>query len=244
MWPILFKEIKTVFNDLIGFLVIGLFLLLNTLFLWVLDSSFNILQAGFADLTLFFELAPWLLLLVIPALSMRSFAEEIKNGTLEILLSKPLSISAVVFGKFLGVFCVALLALLPTLSYIYLLHILLPEAAIVDWGMLVGGYLGLLLFISMLAALGIYMSSVTSQQTTAFLLSIFVGFAQFYLWGQLAAWIPSFFWHEWVASLGMQAHYSSLNRGVLLPGDICYFLASTLILLLLTQYRIKKLQAQ
>lgn len=244
MWPILFKEIKTVFNDLIGFLVIGLFLLLNTLFLWVLDSSFNILQAGFADLTLFFELAPWLLLLVIPALSMRSFAEEIKNGTLEILLSKPLSISAVVFGKFLGVFCVALLALLPTLSYIYLLQILLPEAAVVDWGMLVGGYLGLLLFISMLAALGIFMSSVTSQQTTAFLLSLFVGFAQFYLWGQLAGWLPSFFWHEWVASLGMQAHYSSLNRGVLLPADICYFLASTLILLLLTQYRIKKLQAQ
>ena len=244
MWPILFKEIKTVFNDLIGFLVIGLFLLLNTLFLWVLDSSFNILQAGFADLTLFFELAPWLLLLVIPALSMRSFAEEIKNGTLEILLSKPLSISAVVFGKFLGVFCVELLALLPTLSYIYLLQILLPEAAVVDWGMLVGGYLGLLLFISMLAALGIFMSSVTSQQTTAFLLSLFVGFAQFYLWGQLAGWLPSFFWHEWVASLGMQAHYSSLNRGVLLPADICYFLASTLILLLLTQYRIKKLQAQ
>jgi len=244
MWPILLKEIRTVFNDLIGFLVIGLFLLLNTLFLWVLDNSFNILQAGFADLTLFFELAPWLLLLVIPALCMRSFAEEIKNGTIEILLSKPISISAVVFGKFLGVFCVALLALLPTLSYIYLLHILLPEAAIIDWGMLVGGYFGLLLFISMLAALGIFMSSITSQQTTAFLLCLFIGFGQFYLWGQLARWLPSFFWHEWVASLGMQAHYSSLNRGVLLPGDICYFLASSLILLLLTQFRIKKLQAQ
>ena len=104
MWPIFIKEIKTVFDDVIGFVAIGLFLIINTLFLWVISSSFNIIQSGFADLTLFFELAPWLLLIVIPALSMRSFSEEIKTGTLELLLSKPVSIGSIVWGKFFAIF--------------------------------------------------------------------------------------------------------------------------------------------
>ena len=244
MWPVFIKEVKTVFNDLIGFLAIGLFLILGTLFLWILDSSFNILHAGFADLTLFFELAPWLLLIVIPALSMRSFAEEIKTGALEILLTKPISVAALVWGKFLGVFFVGVLAIAPTFSYIYLLKILVPDQESLDWGMLLGGYSGLLLFLFQLSALGIFMSSLTKQQTTAFLLCLFIGFSHFYLWGQLANLLPNFTLYNWVSSIGMQSHYSNLNRGLLLPADVCYFLGGTLLILLITQFRIKKIQAQ
>lgn len=244
MWPVFIKEVKTVFNDLIGFLAIGLFLILGTLFLWILDSSFNILQTGFADLTLFFELAPWLLLIVIPALSMRSFAEEIKTGALEILLTKPISVAALVWGKFLGVFFVGVLAIVPTLSYIYLLKILVPNQESLDWGMLLGGYTGLLLFLCQLSALGIFVSSLTKQQTTAFLLCLFIGFSHFYLWGQLANLLPNFSLYNWVSAIGMQSHYSNLNRGLLLPADICYFLGGTLLILLITQFRIKKIQAQ
>ena len=244
MWPVFIKEVKTVFNDLIGFLAIGLFLILGTLFLWILDSSFNILHAGFADLTLFFELAPWLLLIVIPALSMRSFAEEIKTGALEILLTKPISVAALVWGKFLGVFFVGVLAIAPTFSYIYLLKILVPDQESLDWGMLLGGYTGLLLFLCQLSALGIFVSSLTKQQTTAFLLCLFIGFSHFYLWGQLANLLPNFTLYNWVSAIGMQSHYSNLNRGLLLPADVCYFLGGTLLILLITQYRIKKIQAQ
>ena len=244
MWPVFIKEVKTVFNDLIGFLAIGLFLILGTLFLWILDSSFNILHAGFADLTLFFELAPWLLLIVIPALSMRSFAEEIKTGALEILLTKPISVAALVWGKFLGVFFVGVLAIAPTFSYIYLLKILVPDQESLDWGMLLGGYSGLLLFLFQLSALGIFVSSLTKQQTTAFLLCLFIGFSHFYLWGQLANLLPNFTLYNWVSSIGMQSHYSNLNRGLLLPADVCYFLGGTLLILLITQFRIKKIQAQ
>ncbi|MGC6421735.1 MAG: ABC transporter permease subunit [Flavobacteriaceae bacterium] len=244
MWPVFLKEIRTVFSDAIGFLSIGLFLVLNSLFLWVLDSPINMIQAGFADLTLFFELAPWLLLLVVPALAMRSFSEEIKSGTLEIVLTKPLQIAALVVGKYLGLMAIGLLALLPTLGYIYLLKILMPDTAQLDWGMIYGGYLGLILFLSMLAAIGLFLSSLTRQQTTAFLMALAIGFFQFYLWGQIAALSSSFFWYDWIASIGMQAHYSSLNRGVILIGDISYFVSGTFLFLLATQFRIQSLQSQ
>ena len=126
-----------------------------------------------------FELAPWLLLIVIPALSMRSFSEEIKTGTLELLLSKPVSIRSIVWGKFFAIFFVGFLALLPTLSCIYFVHLLLPDDTTLDKGMLLGGYIGLLLFLAMLAALGVFVSSVSRQQTTAFLVSLFLGFGHF-----------------------------------------------------------------
>lgn len=244
MWPIFIKEIKTVFDDVIGFVAIGLFLIINTLFLWVISSSFNIIQSGFADLTLFFELAPWLLIIVIPALSMRSFSEEIKTGTLELLLSKPVSIGSIVWGKFFAIFFVGFLALLPTLSYIYFVHLLLPDKTTLDKGMLLGGYIGLLLFLAMLAALGVFVSSLSRQQTTAFLVSLFLGFGHFYLWGQLANSLPSFFWYKWVSNMGMQEHYTSINRGILSTGDLSYFIGGTVFILVLTQYRIQKLQAQ
>lgn len=244
MWPILVKEVRTVFFDTIGFLTIGLFLILNGLFLWVLDGSFNIMQAGFADLTLFFELAPWLLILVVPALSMRSFSEEIKSGTLELILTKPIGISALVWGKFLGLFIVGFLALVPTLGYLILLQNLLPNNTHLDWGMVWGGYLGLFFFLSTQIAISLWMSSLTQQQTTAFLMALFVGFCQFYLWGQLAQISPSFFWYDWIAAIGIQSHYSSLNRGIILLSDIAYFTGSTIVFLWAAQYRLQTLKAQ
>lgn len=244
MWPIFIKEVRTVFSDTIGFLAIGLFLTLSALFLWLLEGSFNIIQAGFADLTLFFELAPWLLFLVVPTLSMRSFSEEIKSGTLELMLTKPIGVTALVWGKFLGLLFVGIMALLPTLGYVYLLHTLLPEGNTLDIGMLWGGYLGLFLFVSMLTALSVLMSSLSRQQTTAFILALFVGFSHFYLWGQLANVSASFYWYDWIASIGMQSHYSSLNRGVIRLEDVAYFLGGTLLFLMATQYRIRLLQSQ
>ena len=244
MWSIVLKEVQSIFNDAIGYLSIGVFLLLNSLFLWVLDGSFNIVDAGFADLTLFFELAPWLLLLVVPALGMRSFSEEIKSGTIELLLTKPVDVMDLVIGKFLGVFFVGFLAVIPTLGYLYLLEYLTPNSSNLDYGMLIGGYIGLLLYLGMLSAICVFMSSISKQQTIAFLLSLVFGFCQFYLWEQLAKLTPSFTSYEWIASVGMISHYSSLNRGVILSGDVAYFIGGTLIFLIATRYRLVQIQAQ
>ena len=119
MKAILLKEINSFFSSTIGYLVIGIFLLINGLFLWVFQGDFNILDFGFASLTPFFQIAPWIFIFLIPAITMRSFSEEIKQGTLELLLTKPITLNQLVSGKYLGTFLLVVLALFPTLLYVF-----------------------------------------------------------------------------------------------------------------------------
>src|SRR6476620_2432581 len=131
MKSIALREIKSFFGSQIRYLVIGLFLLLNGLFLWVFDGEYNILQSGFADLSPFFTLAPWIFIFLIPAVTMRSFSDEKKQGTIELLLTKPLSLWQIVNGKFLGAFLLIVIALIPTLVYVYVISRLgMPEGNI------------------------------------------------------------------------------------------------------------------
>ena len=121
MKSIALREIKSFFGSPIGYLVIAIFLLLNGLFLWVFDGEYNILQSGFADLSPFFTLAPWILIFLIPAVTMRSFSDEKKQGTIELLLTKPLSVWQIVNGKIGGSLVLIVIALLPTLVYVYVI---------------------------------------------------------------------------------------------------------------------------
>ena len=143
MLAILKKEINTFFASPIGYLVIALFLVLNSLFLWVFTGEFNILNNGYADLSAFFLLAPWILIFLVPAVTMRSFSDEKKQGTLELLLTKPISLLQIVLGKYFGAFLLIIMALVPTLLYVYTVSKLGNPEGNLDVGSTLGSYSGL-----------------------------------------------------------------------------------------------------
>ena len=176
MKSIVLREIKSFFGSPVGYLVIAIFLLLNGLFLWVFDGEFNILKSGFADLSPFFTLSPWILIFLIPAVTMRSFSDEKKQGTIELLFTKPLSIWQIVNGKFLGAFLLIVIAILPTLVYVYVISSLgLPEGNI-DMGSTLGSYFGLLFLVAAYTSIGIFTSTLSENQIVAFLIAVFICF--------------------------------------------------------------------
>ena len=138
------RELNFFFSNPIGYLAIGVYLLISTLLLWFFDTPFNILNIGFGSLSTFFELSPWLFLLLIPALSMRSFSEERTTGTFELLMTKPLNAMDIYCGKLLGITAVFSIALLPTISNIFAIYSLLTPDSYIDWGSIVGSYIGLI----------------------------------------------------------------------------------------------------
>jgi ABC-2 type transport system permease protein len=237
MKAILFKEIKSFFGSPTGYLVIALFLILNGLFLWVFEGDYNILNTGFADMTPFFTLAPWVLIFLVPAITMRSFSEEKKQGTLELLLTKPLSFWQIVNGKFLGAVLVIVFAIIPTFIYVEVIYNLgLPEGNI-DMGSTIGSYIGLLLLISAYSSIGIFTSTLSENQIVAFLLSVFLCFFIYFGLEGLASLTPSF--SSSIAALGMQYHFKSMSRGVIDTRDVIYFASVTVLFLSSAIYNLK-----
>ncbi|TYA54324.1 gliding motility-associated ABC transporter substrate-binding protein GldG [Formosa maritima] len=230
MFAILRKEINSFFASPIGYLVIALFLILNGLFLWLFKGEFNILNNGFADLSSFFLLAPWVLIFLIPAVTMRSFSDEKKQGTLELLLTKPISLLHIVLGKYLGAFVLILIALLPSLLYVYTIYQLGSPLGNLDVGSTLGSYFGLLFLVAAYTAIGMFTSSISDNQIVAFISAVFLCFIFYIGFEGLADILSSSF----VEQLGMSAHYKSMSRGVLDTRDILYFLSITLFLILLT----------
>ena len=173
MKALLFREIKSFFGSPIGYLVIAIFLILNGLFLWIFDGEYNILNSGFADLSPFFTISPWILIFLIPAVTMRSFSDEMKQGTLELLLTKPLSIWQIVNGKFFGAVLLIVIAIIPTFIYVYVISSLgMPEGNL-DMGSTIGSYFGLLFLISGYSAIGIFTSTLSDNQIVAFIIAVF-----------------------------------------------------------------------
>ena len=190
MKSIVLREIKSFFGSPIGYLVIAIFLILNGLFLWVFEGDYNILNSGFADLTPFFTLAPWILIFLIPAVTMRSFSDEKKQGTLELLLTKPLSVWEIVSGKFIGATLLIVIAIVPTFIYLEAISSLgMPEGNI-DMGSTLGSYFGLLFLIGAYAAIGIFTSTLSENQIVAFILAVFLCFLFFFGFEGLASVLP------------------------------------------------------
>ena len=163
MLAILKKEINTFFASPIGYLVIGVFLLLNGLFLWVFKGDFNILDTGVASLSTFFLLAPWILIFLVPAVTMRSFSDEKKQGTLELLVTKPISHFQIVLGKYFGALVLILLALIPTFLYVYTVSKLGSPEGNLDMGSTLGSYFGLLFLIASYTAIGVFASTLSGH---------------------------------------------------------------------------------
>jgi ABC-2 type transport system permease protein len=234
MFAILKKEINSFFASPIGYLVIAIFLLLNGLFLWLFKGEYNILDYGFADLSAFFLLAPWILMFLIPAVTMRSFSDEKKQGTLELLLTKPISHTNLVLGKFFGAFILILIALLPTLLYVFTVYALGNPVGNLDVGSTLGSYFGLLFLIASYTAIGIFTSTLSDNQIVAFISSVFICFL-FYIGFE---GIADFTSNNFIEQLGMNAHYKSMSRGVLDTRDILYFLSVASFFLILTKLNI------
>ena len=236
MLAILKKEINSFFASPIGYLVIAIFLVLNGLFLWLFKGEYNILDYGFSDLSPFFLLAPWVLIFLIPAVTMRSFSDEKKQGTLELLLTKPITLLNIILGKYFGALALILIALLPTLFYVYTVYQLGNPVGNLDLGSILGSYFGLLFIVASYTAIGIFASSLTDNQIVAFIIAIFICLL-FYIGFEGIADLTS---SNLIEQLGMDIHYKSMSRGVLDTRDIIYFLSVTLFFLMLTKLNLNK----
>ncbi len=241
MKSIIVRELKSFFGSPIGYLVIAIFLLLNGLFLWIFNGDYNILNSGFADLSPFFTIAPWILIFLIPAVTMRSFSDEKKQGTLELLLTKPLSIWEIVNGKFLGAMLLIVIAIIPTFIYVYVISSLgMPEGNI-DMGSTIGSYFGLLFLIAAYCSIGIFTSTLSENQIVAFILSVFLCFVFYFAFEGLATYLPNL--ENFISSLGMDNHFKSMSRGVIDTRDVLYFISLTILFLSLTVFKLKSSKA-
>lgn len=241
MKSIVLREIKSFFGSPIGYLVIAIFLIINGLFLWVFNGDYNILNTGFADLTPFFTLSPWILIFLIPAVTMRSFSDEKKQGTLELLLTKPLSIWQIVNGKFVGALLLIVMAIIPTFIYVAVISNLGMSEGNIDMGSTIGSYFGLLFLIAAYSAIGIFTSTLSDNQIVAFIIAVFLCFFFYFGFEGLAAAVPNV--SSIIASLGMQDHFKSMSRGVLDTRDILYFTSITVVFLSFTVYNLKSFKS-
>ena len=239
MFSILKKEINSFFASPIGYLVIAAFLLLNGLFLWLFKGEFNVLDNGFADLSSFFLLSPWIFIFLIPAVTMRSFSDEKKQGTLELLLTKPIGHMQLVLGKYFGALILVIIAILPTLLYVYTISKLGNPEGNLDMGSIMGSYIGLLFLAAAYVAIGLFASTLSDNQIVAFIVAVFICFFLFFGFEGLSNYKlfgDSFF----IEKLGMSSHFDSMGRGVLDTRDLLHFISVTLIFIVLTKLNIKK----
>jgi ABC-2 type transport system permease protein len=236
MWAICKKEFRQFFSNLTGYISIILFLLLNGLFLFVF-SSFNILDYGYATLENFFSLSPYILLLLIPAVTMRLFPDEWRNGTMETLFTRPLSAWQIVWGKYLAALFVVLIALLPTLTYLFTINAMSADGTMLDLGGIAGSYTGLLFLCAAFTAVGLCCSSFTGNPVVAFLMSAFFCFVLYSGFAALSKLLGTGFDYI-VEMLGMDFHYQSLSRGVIDSRDLIYFLSLIFFTLFITVQRI------
>jgi ABC-2 type transport system permease protein len=225
MISILKKEFNSFFSSLTGYMVVVVFLLLNGLFLWVFPGSFNLLDAGYAGLDGLFFLAPWVFLFLIPALTMRFFADEIKTGTIELILTKPISELNLVLGKFLAGLSLCLIALSPTLIYLASIYFLGQPVGNLDWGATIGSYIGLVLLAGIYVSIGIFASSLTENQIVSFILALFFCFFCFAGFEQIATLLSHTGFELSIDKLGISYHYNAISRGVIDTRDILYFIS-------------------
>ncbi len=228
------KELGAFLSSLIGYITILVFLSGIGLFLWVFPST-SLFEYGYADLGLLFGLGPYVYLFLIPAITMRSFAEEKREGTLELLLTKPLSDWQVVLGKYLAALLLVLFALLPTLVYYYSVYQLGEPVGNIDSASVIGSYLGLFLLGAAFTAIGILASASTQSQIVSFLLAVFLCFVIHDGFGQLATLE---FWGgtaNAVEELGIAYHYDAMSRGLIDSRNVIYLLSLIFLMLALTK---------
>jgi ABC-2 type transport system permease protein len=234
MFYVFSKEFNSFLNSLIAYVVIGVFLTGMGLLMWVFPET-SVLDYGYADMDTLFSLGPYVLIFLIPAITMKSFAEEKKAGTMELLLTKPLSDWQIIFGKFLAGFALVLFALIPTVLYYYSVFLLGNPVGNIDTPGIMGSYVGLTLLAGVFCAVGILASSLTANQIVAFILAAFLCFILFTGFESVSALSNAAGNALLLKQLGISYHYDSLSKGLIDSRDVLYFLSVIFLMLSITK---------
>lgn len=237
MVEILKKELNMFFSSLTAYIVIGVFLVVMGLFMWVFPE-YSVLEYCYATMEQLFSMAPWIFVFLVPAITMRSLAEETQTGTIEFLITKPVKLFHIILGKYLACVLLIAFALLPTLLYYYTIYELGSPKGNLDSGAIWGSYLGLFLLGALYASIGLFASSLTNNQIVAFMLAAFLCFFchwGFYYLSSLPVFLGSS--DDIIQMLGIDYHYNSISRGVIDTRDIIYFLSFIALFLGLTHWK-------
>jgi ABC-2 type transport system permease protein len=243
MWAIFKKEFFSFFSSILGVLVVLVFLVINGLLLWVFNTPYNIYNSAYADLTLFFELAPWVFMFLIPGICMKSFSEEQRKGTLELLFTKPISLNQLILGKFLGAFVLCLIAILPTIIYAFSIQSLASVTATIDYGAIAASYFGLVFLVAVYTAIGLFSSTLSDNQLVAFIIAVVICLLIYYGFYALNASEVLGDGILILEYLSLNYHYKSIMRGVLDTRDLVYFVSVLVLFVALTKQRLKLLKA-
>ena len=235
MWALFKKEISGFFSSLTGYLVIVVFLLLNSLFMWIVPGQFNVIGNGYASLDSLFAIAPWVFLFLVPAITMRMFSEEKRTGTLDLLYTRPVSELQIILAKFLASWALVLFSLLPTLIYFWSVSRLGSPPGNMDVGGTWGSYIGLLFLGGIYAAIGIFASSLTGNQIVAFITAVFLSFMMYLGFEFLSGIAESGSTVFMISRLGISYHYNSISRGVIDSRDMLYFAGVILLFIVGTR---------
>lgn len=236
MTALLLKEIRSFLSSLIGYVVIGVFLLLVGLFMWIFPGNLNVLENNYATLDTLFYVAPWVFMFLIPAITMRSIAEEKRTGTLELLLTRPLTDFQIVLAKFLAGVVLVVIAVLPTLVFYFSVGLMGSPTWNLDAGGTWGSYIGLVCLGSAYVSIGIFASSITANQIVAFLTAALISFVLFTGFESIADFSTFGGAEDFIIRLGMADHYRSLSKGLIDTRDVIYFLALIALFLLLSRW--------
>jgi ABC-2 type transport system permease protein len=237
MFTIFIKEVNYFLNTLIAYVVISVFLTAIGLLMWVFPET-SVLTYGYADMETLFAFGPYVFMFLIPAITMRMFAEESKNGTLELLFTRPLTDWQIILGKYLSAYFLVIFALIPTLLYYYTIYQLGSPVGNIDTPGVIGSYIGIILLGGVFTAIGIFSSSITSNQIVAFILSVFICFI---LYAGLASISSMSFWGNTASNierLGISYHYNAMSKGLIDSRNLIYFISIAISMLLFTKLTI------
>lgn len=234
MIQIFVKEFNGFLNSLIAYIVIGVFLTGIGMLMWVFPET-SVLDYGYADMDTLFSLGPYVFIFLIPAITMRSFAEERKIGTMELLLTKPLSEWDIIIGKFLAGFVLVIVAVVPTLIYYYSVYLLGEPVGNIDTPGVIGSYIGLILLGGVFCSIGIFASSFTPNQIVSFVAAAFLCLIFYSGFDSFSSLVTGGAWALQIKQLGILDHYDSMSRGLIDSRDLLYFFSVTGLMLLLTK---------
>ena len=234
------KEFNTFLSQPVGYLLIFSFLLMTGLFLWVFPNPYNIFEAEYANLQSFFSLTAWVLTFLVPAIAMRSFADEKKQGTLELLLTQPISVHRLVISKFIGLFLVSLVAVIPTGIYLISLYQLALDPSHIDINAILASYLGLLFLIGVNISICLFTSSLSENQLIAFISGAAGCLLFYYGFNGLMALFSNDILISVFKFLSVKSHFNSISRGVIDTRDIIFFLSLTFLFIKMTTFNINK----
>ncbi|MBN1990219.1 MAG: gliding motility-associated ABC transporter permease subunit GldF [Bacteroidales bacterium] len=239
MYAILSKEINSFFSTLTGYIAAIVFLLVNGLLMWVFPGELNVLDSGYSTIDTLFIIAPWVFLFLVPAVTMKTFAEEKRTGTIELLLTRPISDTQLVLGKYFASVVLVLIILIPSLIFFYSVSQLGSPKGNIDFGATWGSFIGLFLLASVYAAVGIFVSSLTDNQIVSFILSMAIAFFLYSGFQAIANIAPLSGKAISIVNMGIEAHYKSISRGVIDTRDVAYFIGVSALFLIGTKAKLQ-----